>query len=114
MTPSTGRLGHRRRPQMTASAVARANTTASLLTEPPARRLTRRPSAGSQEATMRRSLSRAVSQTRRSDLGMATAEYAVGTVAACGFAGVLYKIVTSTPIATLVTQVIDHALHLLF
>src|SRR5204862_427173 len=53
-------------------------------------------------------------QTRRSDLGMATAEYAVGTVAACGFAGVLYKIVTSTPIATLVTQVIDHALHLLF
>ena len=63
---------------------------------------------------MRRSFSRAVSSVRQSDQGMSTAEYAVGTVAACGFAGVLYKIVTSTPVATLVTQVIDHALHLLF
>jgi hypothetical protein len=63
---------------------------------------------------MRRSLSRAVSQVRRSEQGMSTAEYAVGTVAACGFAGVLYKIVTSTPIASLLSQVIDHALHLLF
>jgi hypothetical protein len=63
---------------------------------------------------MRRSLTRAVSQVRHSDRGMTTAEYAVGTVAACGFAGVLYKVVTSTPIVTLVSEVIDHALHLLF
>ena len=45
---------------------------------------------------------------------MTTAEYAVGTVAACGFAGVLYKVVTSTPIVNVVASVIDHALHLLF
>ena len=29
------------------------------------------------------------------DAGMTTAEYAVGTVAACGFGGVLYKVLTS-------------------
>ena len=29
------------------------------------------------------------------EAGMTTAEYAVGTVAACGFAGVLYKVITS-------------------
>jgi hypothetical protein len=28
------------------------------------------------------------------EAGMTTAEYAVGTVAACGFAGVLYKVLT--------------------
>ncbi len=67
---------------------------------------------------MRRSLFRAVAHVRRADVdgdeGMTTAEYAVGTVAACGFAGVLYKIVTSTPVVNLVEQVINHALHLLF
>jgi hypothetical protein len=31
----------------------------------------------------------------RDDLGMTTAEYAVGTVSACSFAGILYKIITS-------------------
>lgn len=30
----------------------------------------------------------------RSERGMTTAEYAVGTVAACGFAGILGKILT--------------------
>lgn len=48
----------------------------------------------------------------RGDDGMTTAEYAVGTVAACGFGGVLYKILTSTPVVKLVTDVISHALHL--
>jgi hypothetical protein len=33
---------------------------------------------------------------RRRDIrGMTTAEYAVGTVSACSFAGILYKILTS-------------------
>ena len=50
---------------------------------------------------------------RRSDHGMTTAEYAVGTVAACGFGGVLYKIVTSEPIMHLVESLISHALHFL-
>ena len=48
----------------------------------------------------------------RGDDGMTVAEYAVGTVAACGFGGVLYKILTSTPVISLVTNVITHALHL--
>lgn len=32
----------------------------------------------------------------RNEAGMSTAEYAVGTVSACGFAGVLYKVLTSS------------------
>lgn len=47
----------------------------------------------------------------RGDLGMSTAEYAVGTIAACGFAAVLYKIVTSGPVRTALTGVIEKALH---
>jgi len=48
----------------------------------------------------------------RGDEGMTVAEYAVGTVAACGFGSVLYKILTSTEVIKLVTDVISHALHL--
>ncbi|MBA2573744.1 MAG: DUF4244 domain-containing protein [Nocardioidaceae bacterium] len=33
--------------------------------------------------------------TTRGEAGMTTAEYAVGTVSACGFGGILYKILTS-------------------
>jgi hypothetical protein len=45
---------------------------------------------------------------------MATAEYAVGTVAACGFGGVLYKIVTSPEVMRMLTDVIGRALRLPF
>jgi len=45
------------------------------------------------------------------EAGMSTAEYAVGTIAACGFAAVLYKIVTSGPVRTALTSVIERALH---
>ncbi|WP_262413915.1 DUF4244 domain-containing protein [Actinacidiphila acidipaludis] len=45
------------------------------------------------------------------EAGMSTAEYAVGTIAACGFAAVLYKIVTSGPVRTALTGVIEKALH---
>jgi hypothetical protein len=48
------------------------------------------------------------------DDGMSTAEYAVGTVAACGFAALLYKILTSDTVLHLVTDIIDRALHLGF
>ena len=34
-------------------------------------------------------------QSSRGEAGMSTAEYAVGTVSACGFAGLLYKLLTS-------------------
>lgn len=46
--------------------------------------------------------------------GMATAEYAVGTVAACGFAGLLYKILTSSRVQTLITGIVERALRLPF
>lgn len=46
-----------------------------------------------------------------SDAGMSTAEYAVGTIAACGFAAVLYKIVTSGAVSAELQQLIERALH---
>ncbi len=48
---------------------------------------------------------------RAAEAGMSTAEYAVGTIAACGFAAVLYKIVTSGPVRTALTGLIEKALH---
>lgn len=41
---------------------------------------------------------------------MSTAEYAVGTIAACGFAAVLYKIVTSEAVQGRLQQLIERAL----
>jgi hypothetical protein len=43
---------------------------------------------------------------------MTTAEYAVGTVAACGFGSLLYKVVTSDSVLNLITDVISRAFHL--
>jgi len=48
------------------------------------------------------------------DAGMTTAEYAVGTVAACGFSGILYKVITSPQVLELLTGVIGRALKLVF
>jgi len=48
------------------------------------------------------------------EAGMSTAEYAMGTIAACGFATVLYKIVTSGPVRSALTGVIEKALHVPF
>ncbi len=45
-----------------------------------------------------------------SEAGMSTAEYAVGTVAACAFAAVLYRVVTGGSIVTGLTDLIDSAL----
>jgi hypothetical protein len=47
------------------------------------------------------------------DRGMTTAEYAVGTVAACGFAGVLYKLLTSDVVVTFLTDILRRAFGLL-
>ncbi|MGY1812985.1 DUF4244 domain-containing protein [Blastococcus sp. SYSU D00820] len=44
------------------------------------------------------------------EAGMSTAEYAVGTVAACAFAAVLYKVVTGGSIVTALTDLVDSAL----
>jgi hypothetical protein len=41
---------------------------------------------------------------------MSTAEYAVGTVAACAFAAVLYRVVTGDSIVSGLTDLVDSAL----
>ena len=46
------------------------------------------------------------------DQGMSTAEYAVGTIAAAAFAGLLFKIVTSPEVRTLLLGIIKKALQL--
>ncbi|WP_184936708.1 DUF4244 domain-containing protein [Kitasatospora kifunensis] len=45
------------------------------------------------------------------DQGMSTAEYAIGTVAACGFAALLYKVVTSGSVTAALSELVDRALH---
>jgi hypothetical protein len=46
------------------------------------------------------------------DWGMSTAEYAVGTVAAAAFAGLLFKIVTSPEVRRMLVGIIHRALSL--
>ena len=48
------------------------------------------------------------------EAGMTTAEYAVGTVAACGFSGILYKVITSDTVLSLLKAVIAKAFKLSF
>jgi hypothetical protein len=47
----------------------------------------------------------------RGDAGMSTAEYAVGTVAAVAFAGLLLRVVTSPTVQQALTGIIDRALN---
>lgn len=49
----------------------------------------------------------------RTEDGMSTAEYAVGTVSACGFAGVLYKILTSDWGTSLLQSILDKVIGVL-
>ena len=49
-----------------------------------------------------------------SDSGMTTAEYAVGTVAACGFGGILYKILTSDEVVRMLKEILKRALTMSF
>ena len=44
------------------------------------------------------------------EAGMSTAEYAVGTVAACAFAAVLYRVVSGESIVTGLTALVESAL----
>lgn len=48
----------------------------------------------------------------RDESGMTTAEYAVGTLAACGFAGVLWVVVHSGEVHNLLQSVVARALNL--
>lgn len=51
----------------------------------------------------------AVVQRLASEDGMSTAEYAVGTVAACGFGGILVKLLSSPDVQQVLWQVIEKA-----
>lgn len=51
---------------------------------------------------------------RAAEAGMTTAEYAVGTLAACGFAAVLYKVVTSGAVKSALSGLIEKALDVSF
>jgi hypothetical protein len=52
----------------------------------------------------------AIARLRREDRGVATAEYAVATVAACGFGGLLLKLLTSDWVGELLKTIISKAL----
>ena len=47
----------------------------------------------------------------RGELGMSTAEYAVGTVAAVAFAAVLFKVVQSSAVQSALSHIITSALN---
>ena len=47
---------------------------------------------------------------RRGDAGMSTAEYAVGTLAAVAFAGLLLKVLTSDAVQGALSAIIQRAL----
>nr|WP_276206306.1 DUF4244 domain-containing protein [Thermoactinospora rubra] len=47
----------------------------------------------------------------RRDRGMSTAEYAVGTIAACAFAALLFKVVSSPEVQEMLSSLVDRALN---
>jgi hypothetical protein len=62
-------------------------------------------------ATIRQFLTRRYATWRTArDEGMTTAEYAVGTLAAVAFAGVLLKVLTSSSVQSALTSIITKAL----
>lgn len=63
-------------------------------------------------SALRRLPRRRLSQRKRDESGMSTAEYAVGTLAACGFAGVLWVVVHSSEVHGLLQSVVTRALNL--
>jgi len=46
----------------------------------------------------------------RQEAGMATAEYAIATLAAAAFGGILFAIVTGDSVTSALTQIIERAL----
>jgi hypothetical protein len=73
-------------------------------------------SARQDEAAAARSWWRGVLARRREALvsaaeaGMSTAEYAVGTVAACAFAAILYRVVTGDSVVSALGKLVESAL----
>jgi len=54
---------------------------------------------------------RRISRRIKDDVGMTTAEYAVGTIAAVAFAVVLYRVVQSSAVQDALSSIIQSALH---
>lgn len=50
----------------------------------------------------------------RSDAGMTTAEYAVGTIAAAGLGGILLKLLSSPEVQALIWNVVQSAFSFIF
>ncbi|MFJ9040945.1 DUF4244 domain-containing protein [Streptomyces sp. NPDC102406] len=50
-------------------------------------------------------------RTARRDAGMVSAEYAVGLIAAVGFAGLLFQVVTSDVVQSALQSLVAKALH---
>ena len=62
----------------------------------------------------RRALARRWARVRATgEAGMSTAEYAVGTVAACAFAAILYRVVTGGSIVDALGRLVESALNTL-
>jgi len=61
-----------------------------------------------------RALAGIIARVRREDAGMTTVEYAVGTVAAAGFGGLLIKLLMSDEARNLVWGLISNAISALF
>ncbi|WP_081788397.1 DUF4244 domain-containing protein [Candidatus Blastococcus massiliensis] len=69
------------------------------------------PPAGTAPAPVRGALRRRLARLRAEpEAGMSTAEYAVGTVAACAFAAVLFRVVTGDSVVDGLTDLVDRAL----
>ena len=49
-------------------------------------------------------------QRKKDEQGTTTAEYAIGTLAACGFAAILYKILTGGSVAAALSGLVHRAL----
>jgi hypothetical protein len=68
-------------------------------------------SRADEQPRRRNGLARRWAQVRAgSEDGMSTAEYAVGTVAACAFAAVLYQVVTGGSVVTALGELVQSAL----
>ncbi|WP_344424360.1 DUF4244 domain-containing protein [Pseudonocardia ailaonensis] len=56
----------------------------------------------------------ALRRIRRTDSGMSTVEYAIGTLAAAAFAAVLYTVVSGDSVVTALTGLVQRALSITF
>jgi hypothetical protein len=65
-------------------------------------------------ALKHRTLTRVIARIRREDAGMTTVEYAVGTVAAASFGGLLIKLLMSDEARNLVWGLISNAISSIF